>query len=89
MRKIPLRTCLVTREKVSKYELIRVVKDKDNNVFVDESGKLNGHGVYLKKEVEVINKAKDKKILDKALEITIPDNIYDELLKIVRGDSNE
>ncbi len=89
MKKAPLRTCLVTREKLSKYELFRVVKDKDNNVFVDQTGKLNGHGVYLKKDIDVITKAKEKKILDKALEITISDNIYNELLEIVRSGVNE
>ena len=89
MKKIPLRTCLVTKEKLSKYDLIRVVKDKDNNIFVDQTGKLNGHGVYLKKDIEVINKAKEKRVLDKALAITIPDNIYNELIEIVRGDINE
>lgn len=48
MKKIPMRMCAVTREKLPKMELIRVVKT-DNGVVVDETGKVNGHGVYLKK----------------------------------------
>lgn len=85
MKKVPMRTCIVTREKVSKYDLLRVVKDKDGNVFVDESLKANGHGVYLKKDKAVIDKAKSKKMLDKALETMIMDNIYEELLKLVES----
>lgn len=89
MKKIPMRTCIVTKEKLSKYDLIRVVKDKDGNVCVDPSGKLNGRGVYLKKDKAVIKKAQTKQILDRALEISIPLNIYEELNELVGSDMNE
>lgn len=79
MKKIPYRMCIVTREKYPKRELIRIVRDKDGNVSVDETGKLNGRGVYLKKDSEVLAKAKKSKIIDRQLEITIPDSIYEEL----------
>lgn len=82
-RKIPLRTCVVTREKLEKKELIRVVKNKENEVFVDLTSKANGRGAYLKKDIDVIQKAKNSKILDKHLEITVPDKIYDELIDII------
>ena len=83
MKKIPLRTCAVTNEKLPKKELIRIVRDKEGNVSVDLIGKANGRGVYLKGDVEVIEKAKKSKILDRKLEVNIPDNIYDELMKVV------
>ena len=76
--------CVVTREKFPKKELIRVVKNKDGEVFVDETGKLNGKGAYLKKDREVIEKAKKSKILNRILEIDIPDSIYEDLLEIVK-----
>lgn len=89
-KKIPLRTCIITREKLEKKDLIRVVKNKENQIFVDLTQKANGRGAYLKKDIEVVNKAKKSKILDKQLEITVPDKIYDELLDIInnkeRGD---
>jgi predicted RNA-binding protein YlxR (DUF448 family) len=82
-RKIPLRTCVVTREKLEKKDLIRIVKNKDNEVFIDLTSKANGRGAYIKKDIEVVKKAQKTKILDKNLEITIPDNIYDELIDII------
>ncbi len=80
-KKIPMRTCAVTHEKYPKKELIRVVRTPEGNVVVDETGKQNGRGAYLKKDIEVIKKAKQSKILEKHLEISIEDNIYDELIK--------
>ena len=82
-RKIPLRTCVVTNEKYEKKDLIRIVKDNTGKVFVDESGKANGRGAYIKKDLEVLEKAKKSKILDKRLEITIPEEIYNELSNII------
>ncbi len=82
MKKIPMRMCVVTRERLPKNELIRVVKSEDG-VIVDESGRVNGHGVYLKLDENVINEAKKKGILKRALECDVPDEIYDELLNKV------
>ena len=83
MKKIPMRMCIVTRERYPKKELIRVVKCEDG-VIVDESGKVNGHGVYLKKDLSVIESAEAKKILARALETEIPDSIYEELKTLVK-----
>lgn len=83
-KKIPMRSCVVTHEKLEKKDLIRVVKNKDGLVFVDESGKANGRGAYLKKSVEVIEKAKKRKVLDKILDTTIKEEVYNELLNIVK-----
>ena len=83
-KKIPMRTCVVTKEKLPKKELIRIVRNKEGEVFVDETGKLNGKGVYLKKDLEVINKAKNNKILNRYLECEVPENIYDEILNIIK-----
>ena len=83
VKKIPMRSCVVTKEKLPKQELIRIVKDKDNNVFIDLTGKANGRGIYLKKDIEVIKKAKQTKILNKLLETEINDEIFLELEKIL------
>ncbi len=81
-KKIPMRTCVVTREKHMKKDLIRVVKTPDNNFEIDTVGKVNGRGVYVKNDLEVFKKAKSKKLFDRALEATIPDSIYDDLIKM-------
>ena len=83
VRKIPMRTCVVTREKYEKKDLLRVVRDNNGNVFVDDTNKANGRGAYLKKDIEVINLARKSKKLERHLETTIPDTIYDDLIKIV------
>lgn len=83
MKKIPLRRCVVTKEQLPKNELLRIVKDKENNIFVDLTGKANGRGAYIKKDIDVLKTAKDKKTLDRALEINIPEEIYEEIEKII------
>ena len=80
-KKIPMRTCVVTHEKHPKKELTRVVRTPEGNVIVDETGKANGRGAYLKLSKEVIEKAKNTKVLEKHLEIKIDDSIYEQLLK--------
>ena len=84
-RKIPMRTCVVTREKYPKNELIRVVRTPEGNVLVDASGKQNGKGAYLKLDEIVINKARKSKVLDRTLETVVPDNIYEELLGLINS----
>ena len=73
-----MRTCVVTKEKLPKKELLRIVKT-DSGIIVDETGKVNGHGCYIKKELEVVEMAKSKHILDRILEMTIPDEVYEEI----------
>lgn len=83
MKKIPLRMCVVTRERYPKQELIRVVVNKEGIVSVDETGKLNGKGAYIKKDIDVLNKAKNTKVLDRTLNVEINDDIYNELKNII------
>ncbi len=80
MKKIPLRTCVVSKEKLDKRQLFRIVRNKEGEVFVDDTLKANGRGVYLKKDANIINKAKDKKMLDFHLGVKVSDEIYDELI---------
>jgi len=82
VRKVPMRMCVVTREKWPKNELIRVVNTA-NGVIVDPTGKVNGHGAYLKKDLEVFEKAKKSKVLNRVLETTVSDELFDELKQIL------
>ena len=82
-RKIPLRSCVITKEQLPKQELLRVVKTPEGEVKVDETGKLNGRGAYIKKDIQVLEKARKSKILDKRLECTINDSVYDEIKQII------
>ena len=82
-RKVPLRTCVVTKEKLEKKDLLRIVKNNEGLVFVDETGKANGRGAYIKKDISVLEQAKKSKALDRHLETTISDEVYDEIKKII------
>lgn len=84
-KKIPMRSCIVTREKLPKGELLRVVKSPTGEVLVDTTGKINGRGAYIKKDIEVLEKAKKSKILERILETEISDSVYDEILKIINN----
>ena len=83
MKKIPMRSCVITKEKLPKKDLIRVVRTPDGEVIIDTVGKANGRGGYLKKDIEVIKKAKSNKLLNRVLEVEIPDKIYEELEEII------
>lgn len=83
MKKIPMRTCIITGEKLPKKELIRVVRTPEGNVIVDETGKANGRGAYLKKDLETFNKAEKTKVLNRKLEIDIPASVYEDLRSLV------
>ena len=84
-KKIPLRTCVVSKEKLPKQELVRVVKNNENIVFVDLTGKSNGRGAYIKKDIDVLEKAIKSKTLERHLEIEIPNSVYDELRNIIEN----
>ncbi len=81
VKKIPLRKCVVTNERFEKKQLLRVVKSPEGIVAVDLTGKANGRGAYLSKDPAVILQAKKTKVLERHLEVVIPDAVYDDLLK--------
>ena len=82
-RKIPMRKDIVTGEMLPKKELVRVVKNKENEVAIDPTGKQNGRGAYIHLDVDVAKKAKEEKTFDKAFGIKISDDFYDELIAYV------
>lgn len=84
MKKIPMRSCIITKKKLPKKELIRVVRTPEGEIVIDEIGKANGRGAYLKKDIEVIKKAKNNKVLNRVLEVEVPDSIYEKLEEIVQ-----
>ena len=83
MKKIPMRSCIISKEKLPKTELIRIVRTPEGEIIIDETHKKNGRGAYLKKDIEVIKKAKNNKVLNRVLEAEIPDSIYEQLEKIL------
>ena len=84
-RKIPMRSCVVTREKLPKVELLRIVRTTDGDIIADISGKINGRGAYIKKDIAVLEKAIKSKVLERQLETTISDDVYEEIRKIIEN----
>lgn len=82
-KKTPERSCLVTKEKLPKQELIRIVKNKNGEILVDLTGKINGRGAYIKKDADVLEKAIKTKALERTFECPIPETIYEEIRKII------
>lgn len=79
VKKVPMRTCVVSRELHPKNELLRVVVNKAGEVSVDVSGKMNGRGAYLLLSRENIDKSKKKKVLEKVLKVNDLSSIYVKL----------
>lgn len=79
MGKNPERMCAVCRKKGDKNSFIRVVKDKQGNIEIDSSYKLNGRGVYICNEKECIEKATKTKVINRAFKMQVSDDIYSKL----------
>ena len=85
MKKIPMRKCLATNESLPKKELLRIVRTPEGEVKVDLSGKLNGKGAYLKRSPEALAIVRKKKLLDRALDIEVKEDVYEEIEKVING----
>ncbi len=84
VKKVPMRTCVVSRVSKPKQDLIRVVKNKNNEVSIDITGKAPGRGAYLTLDKDIILKAIKSKVLNRKLEVEIPQKIYDDLLELIK-----
>ncbi len=82
-RKIPMRTCAVTREKLPKQELLRIVRTPENNLVVDETGKVNGHGIYIKKDLSIMDRLINSKCIERTLEVEVPASFYEEIREVL------
>lgn len=82
-KKIPLRACVISKEKLPKAELLRIVRTPDGVVVVDLTGKLNGRGAYIKKDMAILEKAKKTKQLERHLECQVPSEVYEEIEAII------
>ena len=88
-KRVVLRTCVVTKEQLEKKDLLRIVRSNDGIVSVDKTGKANGRGAYIKKDLEVLELAKKTKALDRALGTEIPEEVYDEIEKAIKKNKLE
>jgi len=76
MKKLPQRSCISCREKKDKNELIRIVKNKDNEIKIDKTGKQPGRGAYICDSIDCLEKVIKSKRLDSVFESKIPEEVY-------------
>lgn len=81
MKSLPMRTCIGCNQIKPKKELIRIVKNKANEISIDKTGKANGRGAYICDNIECLEKAIKTKKLERSFETQISQEIYDELKK--------
>ncbi|HEX0027011.1 RNase P modulator RnpM [Streptococcus pyogenes] len=83
VKKIPLRKSLVSGEIIAKRDLLRIVKTKDGQVFIDPTGKQNGRGAYIKLDTQEALMAKKKQVFNRSFSMDIPESFYDDLIAYV------
>ncbi len=83
MRQPPERTCMGCNVKKPKKEFIRIVKNKNNEINIDRTGKMPGRGAYICDNIECLEKLKKSKRLEKVFETKISDEIYEKLRGVI------
>ena len=79
VRKIPVRQCMGCNEHKPKQELLRIVRSPEGEISLDFTGKKNGRGAYLCRDVKCLRRARKSRRIDRVLEIEIPDEVYDRM----------
>ena len=83
MKKQPQRTCMGCNQKKDKKELIRIVKNKNNEISIDRTGKKEGRGAYICDDVNCLDKLIKSKRLEKVFEMSISNEIYESLRGVI------
>lgn len=87
MKNIPQRTCIGCNEKKDKNKFIRIVKDNQNNISIDKTGKANGRGAYICDNIECLEKAIKNKRIEKSFQMVIDNEVYEKLRDMINGNA--
>lgn len=88
-RRVPIRKCLGCGQAKPKQDLIRVVRNKDKEVYLDPSGKANGRGAYICRDESCLDKAVRTKALNRAFGMEINSSTYEDLAQALKGDPDQ
>ncbi len=80
-----LRMCIACRNMKDKRELLRIVKDKDGTITIDETGKKNGRGAYICRNKDCYEKLRKQKLLNKNFKCNISDEVYENIKGVILG----
>lgn len=79
----PQRTCMGCNSKRDKKDLIRIVKNKEEQISIDKTGKQEGRGAYLCNDIQCLEKVKKSKRLEKVFDMKISEEIYENLRGVI------
>ncbi len=85
MSAAPERMCVGCRAHKDKKELIRVVRSTERSAVLDAGGKMPGRGAYICRSASCLKKAQRSRALERALNISIPGEIYEKLTEELNG----
>lgn len=86
VKKVPIRKCLGCGEHFEKRNLVRVVKNKEGQVALDKTGRMNGRGAYICNQSSCLESALKKKALQRALETQLTDDVIAALKEAIQHD---
>ena len=89
VRKIPVRQCLGCNEHKPKKEMLRVLRTPEGEVTLDFTGKKSGRGAYICPKVSCLKRARKSRRIDRALECSIPEEVYDTMEKALTEEFGE
>ncbi len=85
MKSIAQRTCMGCNAKKDKNDFIRIIKNKNNQVEIDLTGKKEGRGIYICKDINCLKKAMKNKRMLRILEIDSLECLFQDLEQIING----
>ena len=79
VKKIPMRMCIACHEMKQKKEMLRIVKPKEGDAFIDFTGKAAGRGAYICNNPDCVKKLKKARLLNKTFSAEIPQEVYEKI----------
>lgn len=79
VKKIPMRMCIACHEMKPKKEMLRIVKPKEGDAFIDFTGKAAGRGAYICNNPNCVKKLKKARLLNKTFSAEIPQEVYEKI----------
>jgi len=83
VKKVPMRMCAICRALRPKKELIRLVRTADGQVFMDETGKKPGRGLYVCPDKKCVDAALKGSRLEKTMGRAVDQDVREQLKKAV------
>lgn len=78
-KKTPQRMCVACRSMKDKNKLIRIVKNKNGEINLDATGKAQGRGAYICRDLNCLLKAEKSGALNRAFSVNVDRSVYDKL----------